>query len=108
MYESRITEQLAALAHPARMEILRHLASADGCACGEVVRSLPLAQSTVSQHLRVLSEAGLVTCERDGQRSIYALDRDAMRRVSQELGHIVDQCCAGICCADRCDTTDQD
>jgi ArsR family transcriptional regulator len=97
-----ITGKLAALSHPARLDILRHLSGADGCACGEVVEKLPLAQSTVSQHLKVLLEAGLVTFERNSQRSSYRINRQALEGVSRELKQIVDQCCAEPCCGDSC------
>jgi ArsR family transcriptional regulator len=76
------TERLAALckalAHPARLRILRVLAARDTCICGEIVDVLPLAQSTVSRHLKVLKEAGLVQGTVDGPRSCYCLDADAL------------------------------
>lgn len=62
-----------ALAHPARVAILRALAARGMCVCGEIVEALPLAQSTVSQHLKVLREAGLVRGTADGARSCYCL-----------------------------------
>ena len=59
--------QLAwALAHPARVQIIRLLLKRQACICGEIVDELPLAQSTVSQHLKILKEAGLVQGEIDG------------------------------------------
>ncbi|MDF2999787.1 MAG: transporter related protein, partial [Xanthobacteraceae bacterium] len=67
--------RLRALAHPARLAILRALAAADRCQCGQIVRGLTLAQSTVSQHLKVLKEAGLITGTIEGPRSCYCLDR---------------------------------
>ncbi len=70
-------EQLAlfckALAHPARLQILRFLAQVDTCFCGDIVKQLPLAQSTVSQHLKILKEAGLVQGEIDGPHTCYYL-----------------------------------
>ncbi|WP_421852129.1 ArsR/SmtB family transcription factor [Oricola sp.] len=108
MADDAITEQLAALAHPARLDILKHLSAADTCNCGDVVRVLPYAQSTVSQHLRVLQEAGLVTRERDGQRSRYALDRAALRLLSQQFEQIIDQCCSEKCCVAASGTRDND
>ena len=57
---NELSRQLAALGHPARIDILRHLACEDGRCCKEVVGVLDLAQSTVSQHLKVLVDAGLV------------------------------------------------
>jgi len=77
--------QLRALAHPARLAMLERLAAPEGCLCGEVVRALPLAQSTVSQHLKVLVEAGLVRLRVEGARSCYCLDAEALARLSGDL-----------------------
>jgi ArsR family transcriptional regulator, arsenate/arsenite/antimonite-responsive transcriptional repressor len=63
-----------ALGHPARVAILRMLAARDTCATGDVVAQLPLAQSTVSEHLRILREAGLVQGEFEGPRTRYCVD----------------------------------
>ncbi len=71
-------EELAALAkaigHPARVQILRILVRKTACVCGDIVDEMPLAQSTVSQHLKVLKQAGLVRDDRDGTRRLYRLD----------------------------------
>jgi len=78
-----------ALGHPARIAILQFLATVETCFCGEIVQQLPLAQSTVSQHLKILKEAGLVQGEIDGPRTCYWLNRDALAifkaQVSQAL-----------------------
>ncbi len=70
-----------ALGSPARVAILRLLARREACMCGEIVDELPLAQSTVSQHLKVLKDAGLIVGEIDGPRVCYALDPATLRRV---------------------------
>ncbi len=70
-----------ALSHPARLAILRTLAAQQTCLCGQIVEALPLAQSTVSQHLKVLRDAGLVHGESDGPRCCYYLDTGTLRRV---------------------------
>ncbi len=70
-----------AIAHPARVRILRILAKKEECVCGELVEALPLAQSTVSQHLKILKQAGLVRGEIDGPRVCYCLAPDALRRL---------------------------
>ncbi len=78
-------EELAALAkaigHPARIQILRILARRTSCVCGDIVEELPLAQSTVSQHLKVLKEAGLIRGEVDGPRVCYCVEPRALRRL---------------------------
>lgn len=69
-----LAARLKALGHPARVEILRVLAERGTCICGEVVEVLPLAQSTVSQHLKILKEAGFIRGEVEGPKSCYCLD----------------------------------
>jgi len=64
-----------ALSHPARIRIVEHLKAVDHCVCGEIVEILPLAQSTVSQHLKILKAAGLVLGEIEGPRTCYCLDK---------------------------------
>jgi len=83
----------AALSHPARIKILRHLAAHECCCCGDVVEKLDLAQSTVSQHLKVLVDAGLVTFEPDRRRSRYRIDRRALAAFSRSVDELVRSCC---------------
>lgn len=70
-----------ALGHPARVRILAHLAAMEGCVCGRIVDLMPLAQSTVSQHLKVLREAGLVRGQVEGPRVCYCVDRAGLARL---------------------------
>jgi ArsR family transcriptional regulator len=77
--------RLRALAHPARLAIVRALAQTGRCQCGQIVRGLTLAQSTVSQHLKVLKEAGLITGTIEGPRSCYCLDRATVQALADEL-----------------------
>ncbi|HEV7256104.1 MAG TPA: metalloregulator ArsR/SmtB family transcription factor [Mesorhizobium sp.] len=79
---------LAALGHPRRIEILAYLAERRACCCKEVVERIDLAQSTVSQHLKVLVEAGLVRCCPDRQRSVYAVDEAALAKLSAGLADL--------------------
>jgi ArsR family transcriptional regulator len=69
-----------ALSHPARVAIVRHLASTGTCVCGQIVDVLPLAQATVSQHLKVLKEAGFVQGEVDGPRTCYCVNPRTVER----------------------------
>lgn len=87
--------RFAALSHPARIAILRHLAQAQYCCCKDVVEQLDLAQSTVSQHLKILVEAGLVRLSPEGQRSLYQIDRDALSGFSVSFASLVEDCCSG-------------
>jgi DNA-binding transcriptional ArsR family regulator len=70
-----------ALAHPARVKILRLLVRKDACICGEIVEELPLAQSTVSQHLKVLKDARLIRGDVDGPRVCYCIEPRTLRRL---------------------------
>ena len=91
----QLAARMAALGHPARVEIIRHLGRAESCCCREVVENFDLAQSTVSQHLKVLVEAGLVTFTPDRQRSRYRVDRDALAGLSASMAALVATCCSG-------------
>jgi len=71
-----------ALGHPARIAILRLLASRARCICGELVDELPLSQATVSQHLRALRRAGLIRGEITGRKRCYCLDPVGVERLS--------------------------
>ena len=68
-----------ALGHPTRLKIVAYLKEADRCICGEIVDILPLAQSTVSQHLKILKESGLVKGEIEGSRTCYCLDKRKLK-----------------------------
>lgn len=87
-----------ALAHPARIAILRTLAKRKECMCGELVLDLPLAQSTVSQHLRALKEAGLVKGEIDGPRSRYCIDERNFKKLVGYFGTFSDAIAASESC----------
>ena len=87
-----LADRLAALAHPARLEILRSLAEFECCCCKDVVGRLDLAQSTVSQHLRILVDAGLVRFTPEGTRSLYRLDREALAGLSGAFAGLLSSC----------------
>ena len=86
--------RLAALGHPARIEILRHLAGVEACCCKDVVARFDLAQSTVSQHLKVLVDAGLVRLTPERQRSRYEVDREALASLAASVSGLLTSCCA--------------
>jgi ArsR family transcriptional regulator len=69
-----------ALGHPARVQIIRLLARRESCICGEIAGEFSLAQSTISQHLKILKEAGLIRGEVDGPKTCYCLDPRTLRR----------------------------
>ncbi len=78
-----------AVAHPARVRILRLLLSRDACYCGQIVDELPLAQATVSQHLKVLKDAGLITGEIDGLRTCYCAGRGRLAELHDLVGTLL-------------------
>jgi ArsR family transcriptional regulator len=87
----RLLADLArALAHPARVAILRTLAARNACVCGELVQSLPLAQSTVSQHLKALREAGLIKGEIEGPKSCYCINDEMIARLKGLFAGFID------------------
>ena len=78
-----------ALGHPARARIMRLLLSRDACYCGELVEDLPLAQATVSQHLKVLKDAGLIVGEVEGPRTCYCADRERLEQLHELVGDLL-------------------
>src|SRR2546426_6595606 len=84
--DTELARLAKALAHPARVAILRRLIAHGECVCGEIVSGLPLAQATVSQHLKVLKEAGLIQGEVDGPRVCYCVNPKAVKRVQELIG----------------------
>ncbi|TWU23279.1 HTH-type transcriptional repressor SmtB [Novipirellula galeiformis] len=70
-----------AIAHPARVQIVRLLIGRKACICGEIVDCLPLAQSTVSQHLKILKESGLIQGEVDGPKVCYCINSDKLEQL---------------------------
>jgi ArsR family transcriptional regulator len=91
---SREDRQLAdvakALCHPARIAILRTLAKRGTCICGEIVEVLPLAQSTVSQHLKELKKAGLIQGTVSGPKSCYCVNTKALSALGTSFSSLVD------------------
>jgi ArsR family transcriptional regulator, arsenate/arsenite/antimonite-responsive transcriptional repressor len=84
--DEELARLAAALGHPARVRILRFLLEQRECFAGAIVDHLPLAQSTVSQHLKVLREAGLVRGEVDGLHICYCADESRL----EQIGELVD------------------
>ncbi len=87
-----------AIGHPARISILRVLAEKKSCICGEIVDVLPLAQATVSQHLKALKEAGFVKGTIEGPRSCYCLDEENIQRMQSRFGALFESIIPTSCC----------
>jgi DNA-binding transcriptional ArsR family regulator len=84
--DAELAELAKAIGHPARVQILRILVRKNVCICGDIVEELPLAQSTVSQHLKVLRAAGLIRGDVDGPRVCYCIEPRALRRLKALVG----------------------
>lgn len=83
--QQRIAAVAKALSHPARIALLDELANQNACVCGDLVAELPLSQATVSQHLKVLKEAGIISGETDGPRVCYCIDWKSLDQVKKDL-----------------------
>lgn len=84
--DEELADLARALGHSARIRIVRLLARRGQCVCGDIVKEMPLAQSTVSQHLKILREAGLIRGTVDGPRVCYCLSERSLRRVKALVG----------------------
>lgn len=80
-----------ALGHPARIAILEHLLKVQSCICGDIVEELPIAQATVSQHLKELKQAGLINGEIEGTSVCYCIDSRNWKRYSKLLAVFFDK-----------------
>jgi predicted transcriptional regulator len=83
--DNRIATYAKALSHPARVAILKLLIDRQNCICGDIVEELPLSQSTVSQHLKELKEAGLIKGEITGVKVCYCIDEEALQSAKTAL-----------------------
>ncbi|MCH7659006.1 MAG: winged helix-turn-helix transcriptional regulator [Bacteroidetes bacterium] len=83
--EIELADFAKAIGHPARIAILKVLAQKDICICREIVKVMPLAQSTVSQHLKELRKAGLITGTIDGVKSCYCINRTTFNKFSEKF-----------------------
>jgi len=81
------TEQLAkifkALGHPTRVQIVEHLIDINTCVCGEIVDIFPFSQSTISQHLKVLKDSGIVYGEVEGPKTNFCVDKGNLKQFKQ-------------------------
>lgn len=83
--ENRIATIAKALGHPARVAIMAHLAQVNACICSDIVHELPLAQPTVSQHLKELKQAGLIKGAIEGNAICYCIDSEALQALARYL-----------------------
>ena len=89
--EQAVAKIAKAVGHPARVRIMRLLLAHDACYCGQFVDELGLAQATVSQHLKMLKDAGLIVGEIDGPRVCYCASRDRLAELHDLLGALLEE-----------------
>jgi ArsR family transcriptional regulator len=94
--KDRLAKMLKALGNPQRFQIVEFLAANNMCITNDIVRNTPLAQSTVSQHLKVLREAGLIRGELEGPATCYCLDPESFSWLKEQIGNWMAE--ANICC----------
>jgi len=85
----KLAPMLDALSHPARLQIILHLAKYNGCPAGSISERLPLSKSTVSQHLAKLKEAGIITSAPDGQCQRYSLNEKAISDLNEHYHSLI-------------------
>ena len=89
----RLARMLKALGNPVRFQIMQTLADRKSCITQEIVDTTPLAQSTISQHLKVLREAGLIRGEVDGPATCYCLDPEGISWLKEQIESWLPRCC---------------
>jgi DNA-binding transcriptional ArsR family regulator len=87
--ELLIAKFAKALSHPARAAIIRLLLQKQSCVCGDIVEDLPIAQSTVSQHLKELKESGLIKGNIDGASICYCIDAEVLEKANNTLNKVL-------------------
>jgi ArsR family transcriptional regulator len=86
--QNAIATLLKAMGHPARVAIVEYLLKVDSCICGDIVNQLPLAQPTISQHLKELKNAGIIKGSIDGNSICYCIDEKAIEKLQNYLANI--------------------
>ncbi len=86
--QNQLSVLFKAMGHPARVAILEYLMNVDSCICGDIVNELPLAQPTVSQHLKELKNAGLIKGSIEGNTICYCIDESAVTQINVFLGQV--------------------
>ena len=89
-YQNHIAILAKALGHPARVAIIEYLMRVETCICGDIVNELPLAQATVSQHLKELKNAGLIKGNIEGNAICYCIDEKSLTKLRDYFANISD------------------
>lgn len=96
--QNEIATIAKALGHPARIAIMEYLMSVDTCICGDIVNELPLAQPTISQHLKELKNAGLIKGSIEGNAICYCIDETCLEKIMTYFSAMAAQLKSKNCC----------
>src|SRR3954471_18469682 len=96
--QNKIARYMKGLGHPTRIAILEVLIKKQACICGDIVDELPLSQSTVSQHLKELKEAGLIKGDIEGAKVCYCIDEKEWEMAKNLLGNFFSSYVKNDCC----------
>lgn len=94
---NRLADQLRAIAHPARLALLRQIAARNDCICTDLSKEVGLAQATVSQHLKVLKETGIIQGAIEGNAVCYCIDPKVVRALKREFVEAMEALETGCC-----------
>ena len=96
--QNQIATIAKALGHPARIAIIEYLMKVNECICGDIVNELPLAQPTVSQHLKELKNAGIIKGSIDGNSICYCIDEKTIEILNTYFSKIIETVAKSKCC----------
>lgn len=96
--QNKIASIAKALGHPARVAIIEHILKVNECICNDIVGELPLAQSTISQHLKELKNAGLIKGSVEGTSICYCIDETTFALIKQYFANIIVTVSNRKCC----------
>ena len=96
--QNQIATIAKALGHPARIAIIEHLMKVNQCICGDLVNKLPLAQPTISQHLKELKNAGLIKGTIEGNSVCYCIDEKTFEMLNSYFSNITIKLSNQNCC----------
>ncbi len=88
MGTGQLSKIFKALGHPTRIRIVEHLIHIDTCVCGDIVDIFPYSQSTISQHLKMLKESGIICGEVEGPKTYFCVDKAILREFKQYVQHL--------------------
>lgn len=96
--QNELASLAKALGHPARVAIIEYLANSNSCVCGDIVDVIPLAQATVSQHLKELKQAGLIQGSIEGNTICYCINGETWKKFSSMLEPLFEKAKSPNCC----------